>query len=111
MGPCCLVPDSWRWTHAETKSPRNLAARLRARRLFPRGRAIVPFVKAELFEHLLAVTAPDALMPARAASKPAEAQPKAEGGQCGGSGGAGAGAPPLDQRISARAGHLTGLRR
>ena len=69
--------------HADTDALRDLAARLPAGRLFPSGRGFVPFVKADLYERLLAATGtPDAPMPVRPASKPADATPPA----CAGSG-------------------------
>ncbi|MFF9550334.1 hypothetical protein [Methylobacterium fujisawaense] len=69
---------------ANTELLRDLAARLPAGRLFPSGRGFVPFVKAELYERLLAATGmPDAPMPTRAASKPADAPPPAGAGSGG----------------------------
>lgn len=67
--------------HADTDALRDLAARLPAGRLFPSGRGFVPFVKAELYERLLAATGtPDKPMPVRAASKAADAPPPAGAG-------------------------------
>jgi len=79
---------------AETEALRGLAAKLPAGRLFPSGKGFVPFVKATLYDRLLATTGiDDAPRPAKAASKPAEGEASSEGGSGGGAGGAGAGGP------------------
>lgn len=80
---------------ADTAALRDLAARLPAGRLFPSGKGFVPFVKADLYNQLLATTGnSDKPIPAKAASKPAEAPPPAGAGS-GSKGGADApgGAP------------------
>ncbi|MGT2481235.1 hypothetical protein ACU4GR_25895 [Methylobacterium oryzae CBMB20] len=74
---------------------RDLAAKLQAGRLFGSGRAFVPFVKAALFDRLLAVAGiPAAPRPAKAAAKPAEAGGIRGGGHGRGACGSGAGEPP-----------------
>lgn len=66
---------------ANTDALRDLAARLPAGRLFPSGRGFVPFVKAELYERLLAATVTaDTPLPVRAVSKAADAPPPAGAG-------------------------------
>lgn len=76
-----------RLASANTEVLRDLAAHLPAGRLFPSGRGFVPFVKADLYDRLLAATgAPDTPALARAASKPANASPPA-GASTGGQGG------------------------
>lgn len=79
MGLYCAVAD--------TDALRDLVARLPTGRLFPSGRAFVPFVKADLYDRLLAATGtPDKPKPVAAASKAAEAPPAAGAG-AGGKGG------------------------
>ncbi|MCJ2086450.1 hypothetical protein MKK88_10660 [Methylobacterium sp. E-005] len=73
-----------RLARADTEALRDLAARLPAGRLFPSGRGFVPFVKAELYERLLAATGtPDTPLPVRVASKPVDAPPPARTGSNG----------------------------
>ena len=69
---------------ADTDALRDLAGRLPVGRVFPSGRGFVPFVKADLYARLHAATGtPDTPMPARAASKPADAPPPAGAGSGG----------------------------
>ncbi|WIU42130.1 hypothetical protein KQ926_04010 [Methylorubrum extorquens] len=71
---------------AETKVLRDLADCLPTGRLFPSGRGFVPFVKADLYERLLAATGTlDMPMPARASGKAGDAPPPA-GASSGGKG-------------------------
>lgn len=73
---------------ADTDALHELATHLPAGRLFASGRGFVPFVKADLYNQLLAATGtPDTSMPIRATGKPAEAPPQAGAGS-GGKGGA-----------------------
>ncbi|ARO57150.1 hypothetical protein B2G69_25300 [Methylorubrum zatmanii] len=66
---------------ADTAALRDLATRLPAGRLFPSGKGFVPFVKADLYNQLLAATtAPDMPMPVSAAGKPTDAIPPAGAG-------------------------------
>lgn len=69
---------------ADTDALPDLAARLPAGRLFPSGRGFVPFVKADLYAHLLAATGTaDTPVPISAVSKPADAPPPAEASSAG----------------------------
>ena len=75
---------SLRLVRADTVALRDLAVRLPTGRLFPSGRGFVPFVKSDVYERLLAAAGmPDAPMPVRAASKPADAAPPAGPGSGG----------------------------
>ncbi|CAO4178313.1 hypothetical protein CLBKND_03186 [Methylorubrum aminovorans] len=69
---------------ANTEMLRDLATRLPAGRLFPSGKGFVPFVKADLYERLLAATGTvDMPMPARASGKAGDAPPPAGAGSGG----------------------------
>lgn len=73
---------------ADTAALRELATRLPAGRLFTSGKGFVPFVKADLYNQLLAATGtPDMPMPVSAAGKAADGPPPADRGS-GGKGGA-----------------------
>ena len=89
---------------ADTEALRNLAAMLPTGRLFPAsGKAFVPFVKAVLYDQLLAAAGThDISSPVKAAGKAAEAGGGAGGQPSGASGGSGAGDPPAT-RIGAKA--------
>lgn len=85
---------------ADTNALRELATRLPVGRLFSSGKGFVPFVKADLYDRLLAATGtPDKPMPVSAAGRAADGPPPAEAGSSG-KGGADApgGAPkaPVD---------------
>ena len=89
---------------ADTEALHNLAAMLPTGRLFPAsGKAFVPFVKAVLYDRLLAATGTrEAPPPVKAAGKAAEARGGAGGEPSGGPGGSGAGDPPAT-RVGAKA--------
>ena len=83
-----------RFVAAENQALLDLGTKLPAGRLFESGRGFVPFVKATLYDRLVAATGTtDAPRPAKAASKPAEAGGSTVGGQGRGAGGSGAGDP------------------
>ena len=77
---------------------RSLAGSLPQGRIFAAsGKAFVPFVKAGLFDRLLAAAGlPDTPMPVKAATKPAGAPPAAKGGDGGPDAPGGASKPPFD---------------
>ncbi|KQQ01895.1 hypothetical protein ASF59_02785 [Methylobacterium sp. Leaf121] len=69
---------------ADTEVLRDFATRLPAGRLFPSGKGFVPFVKADLYERLLAATGTLGMpMPARASGKAGDAPPPAGAGSAG----------------------------
>ncbi|CAO4194022.1 hypothetical protein [Methylorubrum extorquens] len=69
---------------ADTEVLRDFATRLPAGRLFPSGKGFVPFVKADLYERLLAATGTlDMPIPARASGKAGDAPPPAGAGSGG----------------------------
>ncbi|MHC2018947.1 hypothetical protein [Methylobacterium sp. CM6247] len=71
---------------------RRLAAGLPQGRLFESGKAFVPFVKAEVFERLVAAAGlPDVAVPVRASGKAASAPPASGGGASSASGAGGPG--------------------
>lgn len=79
---------------ADTQALQTLAATLPVGRLFESGRGFVPFIKAALYERLLAATgAPDVTKAASSPDKPADGGTKGDGGSGGAPGGAGAGGP------------------
>lgn len=70
----------------------SLAAGLPQGRLFESGKAFVPFVKAEVFDRLVAAAGlPDIAVPVRASSKAAGAPPASGGGASGAEGAGGPG--------------------
>ena len=81
---------------ATTKEMRDIGAALPEGRIFPAsGKAFVPFVKAALFDRLIAATgAPDTPWVTSAPTKAAEGGTLPGGGQGRGAGGGGAGDPP-----------------
>ena len=70
----------------------SLADGLPQGRLFGSGKAFVPFVKAEVFDRLVAAAGlPDAAVPVRASGKATSAPPASGGGASGAAGGGGPG--------------------
>ena len=81
---------------AETDALCDLGSKLPAGRLFPAsGKAFVPFVKATVYDQLLAATGTrETPTPTKAVTKAPEAGGRAGAGQGSGAGGSGAGDPP-----------------